>query len=71
MSSESRTDLDLRTRALLSSTPMESALPTDTDSVSAEHVVETGRSGLNRSPKRFTSTTPLRYVETLICVFFE
>jgi len=40
-SSESRSDSDVRTRALLSSTPVETALPVDTP-VSAKHVVETG-----------------------------
>jgi len=39
-SSESQSDSDVRTRALLSSTPVETALPTDTDSVSAKRVVE-------------------------------
>ena len=41
-SSESRSDSDVRTRASLSLTPVETALPTDTDSVSAKRVVEAG-----------------------------
>jgi transposase, IS605 OrfB family, central region len=41
-SSESQSDSDVRTRALLSSTPVETALPTDTNSVSAKRVVEAG-----------------------------
>ena len=41
-SSESLRDSDGRTRASLSLTPVETALPTDTDSVSAKRVVEAG-----------------------------
>jgi len=49
-SSESQSDSDVRTRALLSLTPVETALPTDTettvDDVSVKRVVETGSSCL-------------------------
>jgi putative transposase len=41
-SSESQGDSDVRTRAPLSSTPAETALPVDTHSVSAKRVSETG-----------------------------
>ncbi|WP_435092744.1 RNA-guided endonuclease InsQ/TnpB family protein [Halorubrum sp. N11] len=48
-SSESQSDSDVRTRALLSSTPVETALPVDTP-VSAKRVVETGSPTLKREP---------------------
>jgi len=41
-SSESRSDSDVRTRAPLSSTPVETALPTGTTTVPAKRVVEAG-----------------------------
>jgi hypothetical protein len=41
-SSESQGDSDVQTRALLSLTPVETALPTDTDSESAKCVMEAG-----------------------------
>ena len=44
-SSESRSDSDVRTRASLSSTPVETALPVDT-AVSAKRVVEAGSRAL-------------------------
>ncbi len=44
-SSESQGDSDVRTRAALSSTPVETALPADTHSVSAKRVIEAGSLG--------------------------
>ena len=41
-SSESQSDSDVRTSASLSLTPVETALPVDTDSVSAKRVMEAG-----------------------------
>jgi putative transposase len=49
-SSESPCDSDVRTRALLSSTPVETALPVDTNSVSAKCVMEAGSPILKREP---------------------
>jgi len=49
-SSESPRDSDVRTRAELSSTPVETALPTGTTSVPAKRVVESGSPSLKREP---------------------
>ena len=50
-SSESPRDSDVRTRASLSLTPVETALPTGTTAVPAKRVLETGSPTLKREPK--------------------